>query len=136
MKWIKNIPSYLLQETLIAGFNFLIITKLLSDENVENVVKKTVERSIFKPAILLVDIMEKESKKDNFDQLDKTEKNKLLKTYKNYTVVLVTEFCLKTIWNKTLARKVSDRILKEFFRKLSWQFRSIGLEFSSEVPSI
>ena len=136
MKWIKRIPSYLLQEILIAGFNFLIITKLLSDEDVENVVKKTAERSIFKPAMLLVDIMRKESKKDNFDQLDKTEKNKLLKIYKNYTTVLVTEFCSKTIWNKTLARKISNIILKEFFRKLSWQFRSIGLEFSSEVPSI
>lgn len=136
MKWIKIIPSYLLQEILIAGFNFLIITKLLSDEDVENVVKKTAERSIFKPAMLLVDIMRKESKKDNFDQLDKTEKNKLLKIYKNYTTVLVTEFCSKTIWNKTLARKISNIILKEFFRKLSWQFRSIGLEFSSEVPSI
>ena len=112
MKWIKGVPAYLLQEVLIASFNFLIITKLFSDEDVENVVKKVAERSIFKPTMLLVDIMEKESKKDNFDQLDKTEKNKLLKTYKNYTAVLVTEFCLKTIWNEALARKISNTILK------------------------
>lgn len=136
MKWINYIFSYILQEILILIFNSLIITRLLSDEDVENVVKKTAERSFFKPAMILVDLMEKASKKDDFDQSDKVEKNKLLKTYKNYITLLVTGFCLKSIWNEALARKISNTILKEFFRKLSWQFRSIGLDFSPEVPSI
>jgi hypothetical protein len=136
MKWIEKIFYSLLQAFLIAIFNAMIITKFLSDEDVENLVRETAERSVLKPAMLLLDMIEQSSKKENFDHSDKTEKNKLLEAYKKYITSLVTEFCFGSVWNKPLATKISDRILKEFFRKLSWHFRSAGLEFSPEVPSI
>ena len=98
MKWINYIFSYILQEILILIFNSLIITKLLSDEDVENVVKETAERSFFKPAMILVDLMEKASKKDDFDQSDKVEKNELLKTYQNYITLLLHHQLQENLW--------------------------------------
>lgn len=136
MHKVKYALSYPLQVGLIMGFNFLIFFKIISDDEVENLIQKTANESIFKPIMLLADLMDEAAKKEGFHLSDKTEKNKLLEAYRRYTAILVIELCSKTIWNKSLAIKISNKILKELFRKLSWQFRCLGLEFSPEVPSI
>lgn len=136
MVWIKIIYMRSLESILFAGFNFLIFTGSFSDEQVEEVVSRTANLSILKSGKILFDLLEESSKEDHSALSLRIEKEHLFDIYKKYTTLWVRDLCSRAIWKKSLATKVSEKILKEFFRKLSWKYRCIGLDFSSEVPSI
>ena len=125
----------LLETILFAGFNFLIFTGSFSDDQVEEVISRTANTSILKSGKALFDLMEEASREDPLGLSQKIEKERLFELYKKYTTLCIRELCHRAIWRKSLATKVSERILKEFFRKLSWKYRCLGLDFPPEVPS-
>jgi hypothetical protein len=132
---IKSIYMGLLETILFAGFNFLIFTGSFSDDQVEEVISRTANTSILKSGKALFDLMEEASREDPLGLSQKIEKERLFELYKKYTTLCIRELCHRAIWRKSLATKVSERILKEFFRKLSWKYRCLGLDFPPEVPS-
>lgn len=125
----------LLETILFTGFNFLIFTGSFSDDQVEEVISRTANISILKSGKALFDLMEEASREDPLGLSQKIEKNRLFELYKKYTTLCIRELCHRAIWRKSLATKVSEKILKEFFRKLSWKYKCLGLDFSPEVPS-
>jgi hypothetical protein len=132
---IKNVTFYILNFFLIIGFNILIYLRFFSEIQVEEIILKTVANSCLKPMNFLSELMIKAAKEEAPEIQNREEKLKLLNQYKNYTSAIVIALCDRIIWNKDLATKISDSILKEYFRKLSWQLRCVGLDLSSEVPS-
>lgn len=126
----------LLETILFAGFNFLIFTGSFSDDQVEEVVSRTANISILKSGKALFDLMEEASREDSLALSQKIEKDRLFELYKKYTTLCIRDLCHRAIWKKSLATKVSEKILKEFFRKLSWKYRCLGLDFPPEVPSL
>jgi hypothetical protein len=132
---IKSIYMGLLETILFTGFNFLIFTGSFSDDQVEEVISRTANISILKSGKAIFDLMEEASREDPLGLSQKIEKDRLFELYKKYTTLYIRELCHRAIWRKSLATKVSEKILKEFFRKLSWKYRCLGLDFSPEVPS-
>lgn len=136
MIMIKSIYMGLLETILFTGFNFLIFTGSFSDDQVEEVISRTANTSILKSGKALFNLLEEAYKEDSLALSQKIEKEHLFEIYKKYTTLCIRDLCARAIWKKSLATKVSERILKEFFRKLSWKYRCLGLDFSPEVPSL
>lgn len=133
MNFIKNIPIYIKNFFMISAFNFGIMLGIVSEGFVEGVLKSYLKRTTFIGTDYLIDVL----KKKNYIVTFKKEEMNI--KFDQLRMVMIEQSIISSdsiIWNKSLSEKLRTRILKEYFRKVSWELRCSGLEFNSEVPSI
>ena len=133
MNFIKNIPIYIVSSLMISAFNFGIMLGIVSEGFVEGVLKSYLKRTTFIGIDYLIDVL----KKKNYIVTFKKEEMNI--KFNQLRMVMIEQSIISSdsiIWNKSLSEKLRTRILKEYFRKVSWELRCSGLEFNSEVPSI
>lgn len=133
MNFIKNIPIYIASFFMISAFNFGIMLGIVSEGLVEEVLKSSLKRTTFIGTDYLIGVL----KKKNYIVTGQKEEMNI--KFDQLRMVMIEQSIISSdsiIWNKSLSEKLRTRILKEYFRKVSWELRCSGLEFNSEVPSI
>ena len=133
MNFIKNIPIYIVSSLMISAFNFGIILGIVSEGFVEGVLKSYLKRTIFIGTDYLIDVLKKKNYIVTF------QKEEMNIKFDQLRMVMIEQSIISSnsiVWDKSLSEKLRTRILKEYFRKVSWELRCSGLEFNSEVPSI
>lgn len=133
MNFIKNIPIYIVSSLMISAFNFGIILGIVSEGFVEGVLKSYLKRTTFIGTDHLIDVLKKKNYIVTF------QKEEMNIKFDQLRMVMIEQSIISSnsiVWDKSLSEKLRTRILKEYFRKVSWELRCSGLEFNSEVPSI
>lgn len=133
MNFIKNIPIYIVSSLMISAFNFGIMLGIVSEGFVEGVLKSYLKRTTFIGTDYLIDVLKKKNYTVTF------QKEEMNIKFDQLRMVMIQQSIISSnsiVWDKSLSEKLRTRILKEYFRKVSWQLRCSGLEFNSEVPSI
>lgn len=133
MNFIKNIPIYIVSSLMISAFNFGIMLGIVSEGFVEGVLKSYLKRTTFIGIDYLIDVLKKKNYIVTF------QKEEMNIKFDQLRMVMIEQSIISSnsiVWDKSLSEKLRTRILKEYFRKVSWELRCSGLEFNSEVPSI
>lgn len=133
MNFIKNIPIYIASFFMISAFNFGIMLGIVSEGFVEEVLKSSLKRTTFIGTDYLIGVLK------NKNYIVTGQKEEMNIKFDQLRMVMIEQSIISSdsiIWNKSLSEKLRTRILKEYFRKVSWELRCSGLEFNSEVPSI
>lgn len=133
MNFIKNIPIYIVSSLMISALNFGIMLGIVSEGFVEGVLKSYLKRTTFIGIDYLIDVLKKKNYIVTF------QKEEMNIKFDQLRMVMIEQSIISSnsiVWDKSLSEKLRTRILKEYFRKVSWELRCSGLEFNSEVPSI
>ena len=133
MNFIKNIPIYIASFFMISAFNFGIMLGIVSEGFVEGVLKSYLKRTTFIGTDYLIDVLKKKNYIVTF------QKEEMNIKFDQLRMVMIEQSIISSnsiVWDKSLSEKLRTRILKEYFRKVSWELRCSGLEFNSEVTSI
>lgn len=133
MNFIKNIPIYIVSSLMISALNFGIMLGIVSEGFVEGVLKSYLKRTTFIGTDYLIDVLKKKNYIVTF------QKEEMNIKFDQLRMVMIEQSIISSnsiVWDKSLSEKLRTRILKEYFRKVSWELRCSGLEFNSEVPSI
>lgn len=133
MNFIKNIPIYIVSSLMISALNFGIMLGIVSEGFVEGVLKSYLKRTTFIGTDYLIDVLKKKNYTVTF------QKEEMNIKFDQLRMAMIEQSIISShsiVWDKSLSEKLRTRILKEYFRKVSWELRCSGLEFNSEVPSI
>lgn len=118
---IKFITRYF----FVLFFNLFIFLGFVSEEYIESILGPIIDDFCILPVKSMI-----ERYKSNPD--DPTIKDEIMSARK-MSIEMTDSVCEVVVWNRTICNKISQKILKEKFRKLSWELRCAGLNFSIEV---
>ncbi len=122
---ILNFINFIYKFAFIVFFNILIFLKIIPEEYIEKMLTQIIEEFLFNPMILIADDLK--SDPENKEKLDK-----LFET-RSFILKYSEKIASAIIWNDVLCAKLTGKILKEKFRKLTWDLRCAGFSFSLEV---
>jgi hypothetical protein len=137
MNFVKNTVIYGISFFMLSAFNFSIFIGVVSENFAEQVLRASLKRSSFTATESLIKILKNNSDIATLttDLEGREEVNIRIRAARAIVLRKSIKESGSIIWSRSLSEKLRIKILKEYFRKISWEIRCYGLEFNSEVPS-
>jgi hypothetical protein len=122
---------------MLSAFNLSIFFGIVSENFAEEVLKASLKRTSFIITESLIKILKNESDLNNLtaDLVAREEINMKIRAARAIVLRQSIRESSSIIWSRSLSERLRTKILKEYFRKISWEIKCYGLEFNSEVPS-
>ena len=137
MNFVRNIVLYSVSFLMLSAFNLSIFFGIVSENFAEEVLKASLKRTSFIITESLIKILKNESDLNNLtaDLVAREEINMKIRAARAIVLRQSIRESSSIIWSRSLSERLRTKILKEYFRKISWEIKCYGLEFNSEVPS-
>jgi len=137
MNFVRNIVIYSVSFLMLSAFNLSIFFGIVSENFAEEVLKASLKRTSFIITESLIKILKNESDLNNLtdDLVAREEINMKIRAARAIVLRQSIRESSSIIWSRSLSERLRTKILKEYFRKISWEIKCYGLEFNSEVPS-